>query len=332
DLVREEVSRIPEAGITILATGPLTSRLLWDDIDRFAGSRNLYFYDAIAPILDASTLDRSRLFSASRYGKGGEDYLNAPLDRDEYERFYNALTSAGSAPMKEFEKPVYFEACLPIEELARRGVDTLRFGPMKPVGLVDPSTGKRPYAAVQLRLENQMADCYNMVGFQNHMKYSEQSRVFRMIPGLENAEFVRYGQIHRNSYIHAPRLLCPTLQATTRPELFFAGQICGVEGYVESIATGLLAGINAARLVKGKPAISPPESTACGSLLRYISCGEIKNFQPANITFGLIGTDEELKVRIRDKKERRRVQVRNSLRLMDDWFSSIESGQAQHSE
>jgi methylenetetrahydrofolate--tRNA-(uracil-5-)-methyltransferase len=326
EVIREEVSRIPDQGIVVIASGPLTSPSLSEAIIDFAGSQNLYFYDAISPIVDAATLDRSKLFSASRYGKGGGDYLNAPLSREEYQHFYEALVHAESVPIREFEDPVYFEGCLPIEELARRGVDTLRFGPMKPVGLIDSATGRRPYAIVQLRLENLMADCYNLVGFQNHMKYPEQSRVFRMIPGLENAEFVRFGQIHRNSYIHSPRLLHATLQARTRPQVFFAGQLCGVEGYVESIATGLLAGINAARLALGKSPVFPPKSTACGSLLDYIASEGMKNFHPVNISFGLLGTDEELIKRIRDKKERRRIQVKESLNHMAGWIRSLNLG------
>ncbi|MBN2318068.1 MAG: methylenetetrahydrofolate--tRNA-(uracil(54)-C(5))-methyltransferase (FADH(2)-oxidizing) TrmFO [Acidobacteria bacterium] len=322
-VVREEVRSLPDDGIAIVATGPLTSQPLSEAIVRFAGAQNLYFYDAISPIVDAGTLDPSKLFFASRYGKGGEDYLNAPLSREEYHRFYEALVHAESAPLKEFERPVYFESCLPIEELARRGVDTLRFGPMKPVGLIDPNTGKRPYAAVQLRRENRMADCYNLVGFQNHMKYPEQLRIFRMIPGLEKAEFMRFGQIHRNSYIHSPRLLRPTLQSRTAPGLFFAGQICGVEGYIESIAMGLLAGMNAGRLARGKTPVSPPGQTACGSLLNYITFEGLKSFQPANITFGLLETDEELKKRVRDKKERRRIQVREALQNMEEWINTI---------
>ncbi len=324
-VVREEVRNLPAHGITVVATGPLTSQPLSEDIVRFAGAQNLYFYDAISPIVDTGTLDRSKLFSASRYGKGGEDYLNAALSREEYLRFYNALVHAESVPLKEFEKPVYFESCLPIEELARRGIDTLRFGPMKPVGLIDPVTGKRPYAAVQLRLENRMADCYNLVGFQNHMKYPDQSRVFRMIPGLENAEFIRFGQIHRNSYIHSPRLLHSNLQTRTNPCLFFAGQICGVEGYIESIATGLLAGMNAGRLARGKTPVSPPRQTACGSLLNYISFEGLKSFQPANITFGLLETDGDLKKRIRDKKERRRLQVHRAIARMEEWIQSLDT-------
>jgi len=323
-VIREEVRSLPADGIAIIASGPLTSQPLSESIADFAGAENLYFYDAISPIVEAGSLDRSKLFFASRYGKGGGDYLNAPLSREEYLQFYDALVRAESVPLREFEKPVYFESCLPIEELARRGVDTLRFGPMKPVGLTDPATGKRPYAAVQLRLENRMADCYNLVGFQNHMKYPEQSRVFRLIPGLEKAEFIRFGQIHRNSYIHSPRLLHPTLQSRKRTGLFFAGQICGVEGYIESIAMGLLAGINAGRLARGKTLVSPPGQTACGSLLNYITFEGLKSFQPANITFGLLETDEALRKRVRDKKERRRIQVQEALQKMDAWMHSID--------
>jgi len=324
-IVREEVRELPAEGITIVASGPLTSEALSESIVRFAGSQNLYFYDAISPIVDSATLDRSRLFAASRYGKGGKDYLNAYLSRQEYIRFYEALIGSESVPLRSFERASYFEGCLPIEELARRGVDTLRFGPMKPVGLVDPRTGRRPYAAVQLRLENLMADCYNLVGFQNHLKFPEQNRVFRLIPGLENAEFMRFGQIHRNSYIHSPRLLCPTLQVRNRPDLFFAGQICGVEGYIESIATGLLAGINAARLAQGLAPLSPPRSTACGSLVHYITDSAHEEFQPVNITFGLLSAGSPpLKPQIRDRKERHRLQVEESLRDMDQWIQTLE--------
>jgi methylenetetrahydrofolate--tRNA-(uracil-5-)-methyltransferase len=320
-VVREEVRDIPDGGVTILATGPLTSGPLAQAIAGFAGTGNLYFYDAISPIVDATTLDRSRVFAASRYGKGGDDYLNAPMTREEYTRFYEALTAAESVPLHEFEKAMYFEGCLPIEELARRGPDTLRFGPMKPVGLVDPLTGKRPYAAVQLRLENLMADSYNLVGFQNHLRFPEQKRVFRLIPGLENAEFLRFGQIHRNSYIQAPALLLPTLQARKNPRLLFAGQICGVEGYVESIATGLIAGINASRLARGLDPVVAPRSTACGSLLHYIAYADPAHFQPANISFGLLPeAPAELKRRIRDRKLRHQVQVEQALETMTRWI------------
>jgi methylenetetrahydrofolate--tRNA-(uracil-5-)-methyltransferase len=325
-IVREEVRELPTDGITIVATGPLTSESLSESIIRFAGSQNLYFYDAVSPIVDAVSLDCSKLFAASRYGKGGEDYLNAYFSRDEYRRFYEALITAESAQLHSFEKAIYFEGCLPIEELARRGQDTLRFGPMKPVGLIDPRTERRPYAAVQLRLENLMADCYNLVGFQNHLKYPEQKRIFRMIPGLENAEFQRFGQIHRNSYIHSPRILHPTLQSRMNPALFFAGQICGVEGYVESIATGVLAGMNAGRLAQGREPLAPPRSTACGSLVHYVSSAGNKDFQPANISFGLLSESPEELSRIRDRKERHRLQVQEALKCMDQWIESLEQG------
>jgi methylenetetrahydrofolate--tRNA-(uracil-5-)-methyltransferase len=321
-VLREEVRELPNDGIAVVATGPLTSGPFAEAIARFAGRQNLYFYDAISPIVDAGTLDHSKLFAASRYGKGGEDYLNASFTEEEYLRFYHALIGAESAPLRSFEKEMYFEACLPLEELARRGVDTLRFGPMKPVGLIDPRTGRRPYAAVQLRQENLMAGCYNLVGFQNHLKFPEQTRVLRLIPGLENAEILRFGQIHRNTYMHSPDLLCPTLQARKSPQLFFAGQLCGVEGYIESIATGLLAGINAARLVQGIDPLSPPVGTACGSLVHYISRAGSEPFQPANISFGLLSeTATELRHRIKDKKERHRIQVQEALSHMDQWIT-----------
>jgi methylenetetrahydrofolate--tRNA-(uracil-5-)-methyltransferase len=322
ELVREEVRQLPEDGVTVIASGPLTAEPLSRAIAQFAGSENLYFYDAISPVVDAGTLDRSILFAASRYGKGGEDYLNAPFTKDEYTHFYENLVAAESVPFHLFEKPVYFEGCLPIEELARRGIDTLRFGPMKPVGLIDPRTGKRPYAAVQLRLENLMAGAYNLVGFQNHLKFPEQGRVFRMIPGLANAEFLRFGQIHRNSYINAPRVLLPTLQYRKNPGWFFAGQICGVEGYVESIATGLLAGWNAARFACGREPLAPPRQTACGSLVHYIASSEQENFQPANISFGLLEASVELRKNIRDRKERHRIQVQEALRNFKEWAES----------
>jgi len=325
-VIREEVQRLPDEGIAVVATGPLTSEALLESIVRFAGSQNLYFYDAISPIVDAGTLDRTRLFTASRYGKGGEDYLNAALSREEYLRFYEALITAESVPFHSFEKPAYFEGCLPIEELARRGTDTLRFGPMKPVGLRDPVSGRRPYAAVQLRIESLMADCYNLVGFQNHLKFPEQVRIFRMIPGLENAEFLRLGQIHRNSYVNAPELLHPTLQTRKNPGILFAGQICGVEGYVESIATGLLAGINASRLAKGQQPLSPPCSTACGSLTNYLACADSRGFKPVNMSFGLLAeASSGVTNRVRDRKERRRLQVEEALRQMDQWIELLAS-------
>jgi methylenetetrahydrofolate--tRNA-(uracil-5-)-methyltransferase len=318
---REEIREIPKEGVVVVASGPLTSDSLAESIARFVGQNSLYFYDAISPIVEAGTLDRTLLFAASRYGKGGEDYLNAPFTQEEYLRFYEALIGAESVPLRSFEKELYFEGCLPLEELARRGRDTLRFGPMKPVGLIDPRTGRRPYAAVQLRQENLMADGYNLVGFQNHLKFPEQMRVFRLIPGLENAEFMRLGQMHRNTYIHSPGFLNPTLQTKRNPALFFAGQLCGVEGYVESIATGLIAGINAARRVQGKDPLVPPPGTACGSLVNYVAYTDSEPFQPANISFGLLPQPEaELKIRIRDKKERHRVHVEQALASMDQWI------------
>jgi len=324
EIIREEVRELPAEGITVIASGPLTSESFSESVALFAGAQNLYFYDAISPIVDSSTLDHTRLYAASRYGKGGEDYLNAFFSQEQYALFYEALSSAESVPLHSFEQAIYFEGCLPIEELARRGVDTLRFGPMKPVGLVDPRSGKRPYAAVQLRVENRMAGCYNLVGFQNHLKFPEQARVFRMIPGLENAEFIRFGQIHRNSYVHSPRLLSPTLQTRKRPDLFFAGQICGVEGYVESIATGLLAGFNAARLAEGQAPLAPPRSTACGSLVHYISSPGLEKFQPVNISFGLLNEGAAgPKPRIRDHKERRRIQAEEALKTMDEWIGFL---------
>ncbi|HSW40635.1 MAG TPA: methylenetetrahydrofolate--tRNA-(uracil(54)-C(5))-methyltransferase (FADH(2)-oxidizing) TrmFO [Acidobacteriota bacterium] len=319
EIVRQEVREIPSDGTVIVASGPLTSGPLAESVARFTGTGNLYFYDAISPIVDADTLDRSRLSAASRYGKGGEDYLNAFLSEEEYAAFYKALTGAESAPLHSFEKELYFEGCLPLEELARRGFDTLRFGPMKPVGLVDPRTGKRAYAAAQLRLENLMADSYSLVGFQNHMTFSEQQRVFRLIPGLENAGFTRYGRIHRNSYINAPAVVTATLQTKKRPELFFAGQICGVEGYVESIATGLLAGVNAARIARGRKAATPPRETACGSLAHFLVRADPDEFQPANMSFGLLPEPSAELRKIRNRRQRRDAQVRLALDSMDRW-------------
>jgi len=325
-IVREEVTTIPQDGPAIIATGPLTAEALSHAIAEFAGAGHLYFYDAISPIVDAATLDKETLFAASRYGKGGEDYLNAPFSQEEYFRFYEALTGAQTVPVRDFEKTMYFEGCLPIEELARRGIDTLRFGPMKPVGLVDPRTHRRPYAVVQLRQENLMADSYNLVGFQNHLRFPEQQRVFRMIPGLEQVEFLRFGQIHRNTYLSAPALLEPTLQTRKRTDLFFAGQICGVEGYVESIATGLLAGLNAARTAVGKEPVVPPRATACGSLLHYICHAPPEHFQPANISFGLLPEPPEEIRKTRDRKQRRQAQVEEALHTIDAWIGAHGDG------
>lgn len=327
ELRREEVTRIPDGAIAIVASGPLTSDALAGDIARITGADRLFFYDAISPIVDAHTIDRSVAFPASRYGKSMDDsadYLNCPFDREQYERFVDAVLTAESVPFHiEADRPCYFEACLPVEELTRRGRDTLRFGPMKPMGLTDPRTGRRPYAVVQLRQENARADSYNLVGFQNHIRFPEQQRVFRMIPGLERAEFLRYGQIHRNTYINGPALLNRTLQLRTRPSVFFAGQISGVEGYVESIATGLLAGRYAAALALGEPARAVPRETALGSLCEYISGADPTDYQPANITFDLLPTlDEDARARFRHDKKARHAEIcRRAVDALDEFLA-----------
>jgi methylenetetrahydrofolate--tRNA-(uracil-5-)-methyltransferase len=323
-LVREEFTKIPTDEITIIATGPLTSEALTSEIMRFTGDEQLYFYDAIAPIVAADSIDMSVAFKAARYGKGGDDYINCPFDPEQYSTFYNELIEAKSVPLKRFEDTKWFEACLPLEELARRGVDTLRFGPMKPKGLYPPKTGKEPYAAVQLRQENLMADAFGLVGFQNHLRYPEQARVFRLIPGLENAEFLQFGQIHRNTFINSPKILLETLQTKQNPKLFFAGQITGVEGYVESVGTGWLAGLNAARLASGEDLITAPNSSAIGALCRYVSNVETKNFQPVNITFGLLEQPSlELRKKYRNKRERHGIQVELALKDWDEWLVEI---------
>ncbi|HYR43549.1 MAG TPA: methylenetetrahydrofolate--tRNA-(uracil(54)-C(5))-methyltransferase (FADH(2)-oxidizing) TrmFO [Terriglobia bacterium] len=285
-LIREEIPGIPDNGIVIIASGPLTSQSLSESIRRFCGAEHLYFYDAISPIVDAETIDATKVYRASRYGKGSGDYLNCPMDRAQYDAFYDALISAESVAIHEFEKACYFESCLPIEELGRRGRDTLRFGPMRPVGLDDPRTGCMPHAVVQLRQEDLMQSSYNIVGFQNHLKFSEQKRIFRIIPGLENAEFLRLGQIHRNTYINAPQTLLPTLAAKRDPRVFFAGQLAGTEGYIENVASGLVAGINAVRTARGVEQMIFPAETAVGALCRYVSMPQ-KHFAPMNINFGL---------------------------------------------
>jgi len=376
---REEVTRLDEddaTAITILASGPLTSPALAAELQRLTGADHLAFYDSISPIVDATTIDMSKVYFAARYGKGTADYINCPFTKEEYDRFLDALTSAEGVPAKEWEalpahppqnchpersegpavesrpqaasnqqpatgnqQPPYFEGCLPIEETARRGRDTLRFGPMKPVGLTDPRTGKWPYAVVQLRQENLRADSYNLVGFQNHLKFGEQARVLRLIPGLENASFLRYGQIHRNTYINAPALLTETLQLRAHPGILIAGQLSGVEGYTESIASGLLAGRYAAALAHGsgrgngsacgngsahglnstpEPA---PRASAHGSLTHYITRADAKRFQPANITFDLLPPlEEDLRRRIRDKKARHRLQCERAIAAWDAWL------------
>ena len=323
ELRREELTAIPAGAITVIATGPLTSDALAAEIARLTGSDRLYFYDSISPIVDAATIDMSIAFRGSRYGKsldGTDDYLNCPLDRGQYEHFVGALLAAGAVEPHIPNDTPFFEACLPIEEIARRGPDTLRFGPMKPMGLVDPRTGRRPYAVVQLRQENARAESYNLVGFQNHLKFGEQARILRMIPGLEHAEFFRFGQIHRNTYINAPALVTSTLQLRTQPSLLFAGQISGVEGYVESIATGLIAGRNAAALEVNETPRPLPRATALGSLCHYISSAAPANYQPANIAFDLFPPlDEATARRLKhDKKARHEEICRRALQAMDE--------------
>lgn len=299
-VISEEITKIPK-GITIIATGPLTSEALAEEIAEYNGSHGFYFYDAAAPIIDSSTIDRDKAYLKSRYDKGEAAYLNCPMTEEEFMRFYEALITAEVAPQKEFEKEKFFEGCMPIEVMAKRGIKTMLFGPMKPVGLEDPKTGKRPYAVIQLRQDNAAASMYNIVGFQTHLKWGEQKRVFQMIPGLENAEFLRYGVMHRNSFMNSPELLRPTYQSKKRDDLFFAGQMTGVEGYVESAGSGLVAGINAARLAKGEELIEFPRETAIGSMAYYITHAEGKHFQPMNANFGLFPSLPE---RVRDKKLR----------------------------
>jgi len=317
---REEVTNLDENETTIVATGPLTSDALSVEIARLSGASHLYFYDSISPIVEADSIDMARVYLAARYDKGSADYINCPMSKEEYDHFYDALLTAESVEARDWEKLNYFEGCLPIEEITRRGRDTLRFGPMKPVGLKDPRTGKMPYAVVQLRRENLRADSYNLVGFQNHLKFGDQARVLRLIPGLENARFLRYGQIHRNTYINAPTLLTPTLQMKQHPNIFFAGQICGVEGYVESIAAGMMAGIHAAGLMHGSELLPPPRATAFGSLVHYITCADPQRFQPANITFDLL---PPLDRNIRDRKERHRRQCERALVEFEEWMRQI---------
>jgi methylenetetrahydrofolate--tRNA-(uracil-5-)-methyltransferase len=332
---REEVIEIDGTTLTIVATGPLTSDALANEIGRLAldesqtvvsdpqgqscsDTHRLFFYDSISPIVEADSIDMSKVYLAARYDKGTADYINCPMSKEEYDRFYDALVGAESVEAKDWEKLNYFESCLPIEEIARRGRDTLRFGPMKPVGLRDPRTGKPPYAVVQLRQENLRADSYNLVGFQNHLKFDEQAQVMRLIPGLENAKFSRFGQIHRNTYINSPTLLTSTLQMKEHPAVLFAGQICGVEGYVESIATGMLAGMFAAQLIAGETPTAPHRATALGSLLHYITHADPKKFQPANITFDLL---LPLERKIRDRQQRRKMQCELALAELDKWLN-----------
>jgi methylenetetrahydrofolate--tRNA-(uracil-5-)-methyltransferase len=334
---REEITRLDENDantITILASGPLTSSPLAAELQRLTGAEHLAFYDSISPIVDASTIDMDKVYFAARWDKGTADYINCPFTKEEYDAFIDAMATAEKIEQKSWEqvpgdgsatiapeKLQYFEGCLPIEETARRGRDTLRFGPMKPAGLTNPKTGRWPYAAVQLRQENLRADSYNLVGFQNSLKYGEQARVLRMIPGLEHAIFLRYGQIHRNTYLHAPSLLTETLQLKAHPGILIAGQLSGIEGYTESIASGMLAGRYAAMLARGEQPNPAPRLTANGSLTHYITHADHKNFQPANITFDLLPPlEDELRKKIRDKKERHRIQCERALEAWQSWL------------
>ena len=329
---REEVVAVPRHSLVIVATGPLTSDALSADIARLTGSDHLYFYDAISPIVDAESINPNKVFRASRYGKGSApgsegDYLNCPLTREGYDRFVEAVLAAEEVERHSFEPARFFEACLPIEELARRGRDSLRFGPMKPVGLTDPRSGRRPYAVVQLRQEDARASSYNLVGFQNHLKFGEQKRILRMIPGLENAEFLRYGQIHRNTYINAPALLLPTLRLRAHENIFVAGQLCGTEGYVEAVATGLMAGRHAARLARREELVPPPRETALGSLVHYITSASARNYQPANIAFDLLPPlpAQEQPQRQSDKQARRARQRQRALAAVEEWLRQYSS-------
>jgi len=320
EIVRKEISAIPENGITIIATGPLTSEALSREIQMITGDRHLFFYDAISPIVTADSIDFEKTFKASRYGKGGDDYVNCPMGEDEYYRFVNALNQAEKVLVRHFERRYLFEGCLPVEELAVRGKDTLAFGPLKPVGLIDPKTGRQPFAVIQLRQEDQFGTLFNLVGFQTRLKQEEQKKVFRMIPGLERAEFVRLGSVHRNTFIDAPRLLKESLQLRDRPNLFFAGQITGVEGYMESTAMGLLAGINAFRKARGMETVFPPSTTAIGALIHYITHSQTIPFQPMNINFGLFSP---LQGKARGR-ERRRLLAKRALNEMKKWMKEKE--------
>ena len=320
EVIRKEVSSIPPNGIIIIATGPLTSDALSQEIQKVAGAQHLFFYDAISPIVTANSINFQKAFKSSRYGKGGEDYINCPMNEEEYYRFVETLNQAERVPVQQFEKRHLFEGCLPIEEMAARGRETLAYGPLKPVGLVDPKTGKQPFAVVQLRQEDRFETLFNLVGFQTRLKHEEQKRVFRMIPGLENAEFARLGSIHRNTFIDAPRLLEESLQLKHHPALFFAGQITGVEGYMESTAMGLLSGINAYRYAKGRTTVVPPFTTAMGALVHYITHSLTVPFQPMNINFGLFPP-----ISGRNKGRGRRILLaKRALKEMEEWKETLE--------
>ncbi|MBD8497052.1 FADH(2)-oxidizing methylenetetrahydrofolate--tRNA-(uracil(54)-C(5))-methyltransferase TrmFO [Paenibacillus arenosi] len=318
----EEMESIPLDGITVIATGPLTSPALSQQIKDLMGEEYFYFYDAAAPIIDKDSIDMDKVYLASRYDKGEAAYLNCPMTEEEFNAFYEALITAEKAELKEFEKEIYFEGCMPIEVMMKRGKQTALFGPMKPVGLPDPKTGKIPFAVIQLRQDNAAGTLYNMVGFQTHLKWGEQKRVFRMIPGLENAEIVRYGVMHRNTFINSPKLLEPTYQFKGRPSLFFAGQMTGVEGYVESAASGMIAGLNAARLALGKECVTLPKESALGSMAQYITTADSKHFQPMNANFGLFPA---LETRIRNKKDKNDALAQRALESIRNFKEELET-------
>lgn len=318
-VIEEEVTDIPE-GLTVIATGPLTSKALSEKIQQLTGEDYLYFYDAAAPIIEKDSINMDKVYLKSRYDKGEAAYLNCPMTEEEFDRFYEALIEGETVPLKDFEEEIYFEGCMPIEVMAKRGKKTLLFGPMKPVGLEDPRTGKRPFAVVQLRQDDAAGKLFNIVGFQTHLKWGAQKEIIRLIPGLENAEIVRYGVMHRNTFIHSPKLLHATYQFRKCPQLFFAGQMTGVEGYVESAASGLIAGINAARLARGKDPIVFPWETAIGSMAKYISTANIKNFQPMNANFGLF---PELPHKVKGKKERAEAYARRALETIQKFVNNL---------
>ncbi|MNW30486.1 Methylenetetrahydrofolate--tRNA-(uracil-5-)-methyltransferase TrmFO [compost metagenome] len=319
EVANEEIRKIPQEGIVVIATGPLTSPALSEQIQKLTGEDYFYFYDAAAPIVEKESIDMSKVYLASRYDKGEAAYLNCPMTEQEFDAFYDALISAEVAQLKEFEKEVYFEGCMPIEIMMRRGKQTALFGPMKPVGLMNPHTGTLPHAVVQLRQDNAAGTLYNLVGFQTHLKWGEQKRVFSMIPGLENAEFVRFGVMHRNTFINSPKLLQPTYQLKARPTLFFAGQMTGVEGYVESAASGLIAGINAARAAAGQEGIVFPEDTTLGSMARYITTADFEHFQPMNANFGLF---PKLETRYRKKAEKNEALAHRALDSLKSFITA----------
>ena len=316
-IISREVTHLPSERPLVVASGPLTSEALTGDLAARLGQENLFFYDAIAPLIEADSLDESKIFAGSRYGKGAPAYLNCPLSREQYQHFYEQLISAETVPLHSFEGDLFFQACLPIEEMARRGPQTLLFGPLRPVGLVDPKTGKRPWAVVQLRQDNAAGSIYNMVGCQTRMRQPEQRRVFELIPGLEQARFARYGSVHRNTYVCAPRLLTPQLSVCGRPDLFLAGQITGAEGYIEAAATGLLAGLNAVRRLQRRPPLLPPETTLLGSLVRYLATADAAHFQPMNVNFGILPPPDRP---IRKRRDRRTWMVQRGLHDLGNWM------------